>query len=95
MPAALSPYSKSIAALIAAAAAALTQWVSTGTFDAAELATAITGIITAALVYRVPNTGVERPATGVPSATLEEVALPGEPFDAKAADPTMPTRPVD
>jgi hypothetical protein len=51
----LQPFAKAIAPLVLGIVGALLQWVITGQLDGAALATAITGIVAAALVYLVPE----------------------------------------
>ena len=46
---------KAVAAAAVPVIAALSMWAATGTLNAPELSTALSGLLTAALVYLVPN----------------------------------------
>lgn len=50
-----SPFAKAIAPLIAGLISVLAQWMASGEFNASEFTTALTALITALLVYYVPN----------------------------------------
>lgn len=50
---------KALAPAVLALVAILTQWIASGSLNAAELRTAIAGIVTATAVYFIPN----KPAT--------------------------------
>lgn len=64
---ALSAYLKAIVPALGTVIAVVAQWVVTGTFDRPELATAITGILAAAVTYLVPNGAGAPPAAHVES----------------------------
>lgn len=51
-----SPFAKALAPLMMSLVAVLTQWATTGTYDSAELATTLTGLVGAVVTYAVPNT---------------------------------------
>lgn len=46
---------KAVAPAILAIVAVLTSWIASGTFDEAELRVAVAGVVTAIVVYLVPN----------------------------------------
>lgn len=50
-----SPFAKAIAPLVAGLVSVITQWIASGEFNASEFTTALTALITAVLVYYVPN----------------------------------------
>lgn len=51
----MGAYRKSIAAALPPLIVALTLWMITGEINAPELSVALTGLLTAVLVYEVPN----------------------------------------
>lgn len=55
LPKSLQPYAKALAPLLLAAAAAGVQWLITGQFGAAELATSLTGAASAVFVLLLRN----------------------------------------
>lgn len=58
----------------------LVEWGKTGVFNQQELATAVTGLIAAGVIYLVPNTEVPSPVVGSPEThPIPEGAVPGKP----------------
>ena len=55
LPAKLQGAAKAVYPAVATIVATAAQWVSTGTFDTGEFATAISGGVLALLVYLLPN----------------------------------------
>lgn len=55
LPAQVRPYAKALYPAFGTVLAVLVTWASTGTFDAAELRTALTGGIAAVVALLVPN----------------------------------------
>ena len=51
----LASVRKALAPAVLAIVAVLTSWISTGTFNELELRTAIAGLVTAVVVYLIPN----------------------------------------
>lgn len=56
LAASLQPIAKALTPVILAGVAATLQWAISGTFDGTEIATAVTGVLSGAAVYTVPNT---------------------------------------
>jgi peptidoglycan/LPS O-acetylase OafA/YrhL len=79
---------KAITPLILALVATLIQWVTTGSFDTAELVTAVTGTVAALITYIVPNLplGGQRLEQEVPVALA---GVPPDPLDED--DPHEPS----
>jgi hypothetical protein len=55
MPNALKPYAKAAAPFVLSLVAVAVQWAVTGTYDEAELATQLTGLLAALVTFAVPN----------------------------------------
>lgn len=83
-----SPYLKAIVPAVGTVLAVGIQWIATGTFTHAELATALTGLLAATLTYLVPNGPAPVVVTAVPAVSPTEPYPPEEPEGTTYQAPT-------
>lgn len=92
LPSALRPYAKALFPSIGTAVGVGVQWVATGTFDKAELTTAITGACTALVTFLIPNRPA-KPATIPPDEDNSALqAVDGDATQPVAPDPASGSR---
>ena len=77
MPASLKPFAKAVTPAVLTVIVVLLQWLSSGTFDETEIATAIAGLLSAILAYAVRNgsEGLRRFAKAIAPVLLTVVGL--------------------
>ncbi len=71
LPAGVQPYAKALVPVVLAVVAIAVQWADSGTFDTAELYTALGGFVTWLLTYAVPNLGYVQPGPVVDDNVVE------------------------
>ncbi len=77
MPASLRPFAKAVTPAVLTVIVVLLEWLSSGTFDETEIATAIAGLLSAILAYAVRNGshGLRRFAKAVAPVLLTVVGV--------------------
>lgn len=74
LPASLQPFAKAVTPALLTVLAIVVQWIVTGEYDRAELATTLTGLLAAATAYLVPNGADVHHHEGSPPDTDEPLA---------------------